>query len=229
MSAQCDAGDVVLRVRDNGPGIAPELLPRVFDLFAQSERDLDRPQGGLGIGLTVVRRLVELHGGRVEAHSGGADQGAELIVRLPAVVAAGSETDATAPLPIGAGSADVLVVEDNVDAGESLMMLLELFGHRVRVAHDGPSAIDAACARPPDVMLVDIGLPGMDGYEVARQIRARPALRGDRPRRAHRLRPRRGQAVRDGGRVRPPSRQTRRDRRTAATAGEARPAGIHAR
>jgi signal transduction histidine kinase/ActR/RegA family two-component response regulator len=176
VAARCEADEIVLRVRDDGVGISPDLRPRVFDLFAQSERDLNRPQGGLGIGLTVVRRLVELHGGRVEVHSDGIDRGAEFVVRLPVPAAAGAEPDAAAPLSVGGRTANVLVVEDNVDTAESLMMLLEVLGHRVRVAHDGVDALGAARQQPPDVMLVDIGLPGMDGYEVARCIRQQPEL-----------------------------------------------------
>jgi two-component system CheB/CheR fusion protein len=179
VSAQCAAGEIVLRVRDDGMGIAPDLLPRVFDVFAQSKRGLDRPQGGLGIGLTVVRRLVELHGGRVEAHSDGIDRGAEFIVRLPVPPAARDEADAiAAPLSVASHNANVLVVEDNVDAAESLLMLLELLGHRVRVAHDGLDALEAAREQRPDIMLVDIGLPGIDGYEVARRVRQQPELSG---------------------------------------------------
>jgi two-component system CheB/CheR fusion protein len=171
VTATVEAGEAVLRVRDDGIGIAPETLPHVFDLFAQGDRALDRAQGGLGIGLTIVKRLVELHGGRVEAHSRGLAQGAEFVVRLPAVLAPRGEAVAPPAATGGlqSGCARVLVVEDNVDAAESLRMLLELLGHRVRVVHDGPHALEVARATPPDVMLVDIGLPGMDGYEVARR------------------------------------------------------------
>lgn len=171
-------GDVVVRVRDDGIGIAPEMLPRIFDLFAQGERTLDRSQGGLGIGLTVVRRLVELHGGRVEAHSGGVGQGAEFVVTLP--IPAARAMDALTPageLPnTSPERARVLLVEDNADAAESLAMLLDLMGHEVRVAADGAAGVAAAIAHAPDVMIIDIGLPGMDGFEVARQVRAQPAL-----------------------------------------------------
>jgi two-component system CheB/CheR fusion protein len=173
-----DGDQAVLRVRDTGIGISAEMLPRVFDLFAQADQALDRSQGGLGIGLTLVKQLVELHGGEVEAHSDGLNRGAEFVVRLPAVV---HEKKAAAPAS-GPGAGDhgrarVLIVEDNADAAESMLLLLELLGHHVRVAGDGPSALEAARANPPDVMLVDIGLPGMDGYELARHVRQDEHLR----------------------------------------------------
>ena len=167
---------MVLRVRDNGIGIAPEMQPRVFDLFAQAEPSLDRAQGGLGIGLTVVRRLVELHGGRVEVES-EAGKGAEFRVWLPSLAARSEElVPASSAAEVIAARARVLIVEDNTDAAESLMILLELLGHRVRVIHDGVTALEAAMANVPDVMLIDIGLPGVDGYEVARRIRREPSL-----------------------------------------------------
>jgi signal transduction histidine kinase/ActR/RegA family two-component response regulator len=169
--------EAVIRVRDNGIGIAPEMLPRVFDLFAQADRALDRAQGGLGIGLTVVRQLVELHGGRVEAHSDGLGKGAQFTVRLPAGRSAGDAAAGGAPVVSARGDAvHILVVEDNADAAESLQMLLELLGHAVDVARTGPEALERARSRRPDLALVDIGLPGMDGYELARQLRRDPAL-----------------------------------------------------
>jgi len=171
----------VIRVRDNGTGISPDMLARVFDLFQQGQRTLERSQGGLGIGLTLVRRIAELHGGTAEAHSEGLGRGSEFVLKLPALV------DGTEPLVVQSPEtargrrdvrpARVLVVEDNPDAAESLVMILEMLGHHVRVAHDGQSAIAQAKANPPDVMLVDIGLPGMDGYEVARRIRHDASLR----------------------------------------------------
>jgi len=172
-----DGADAVVRVRDTGIGIAAEMLPHVFDLFAQSRRGLDRTQGGLGIGLTVVRRLVELHGGRIVVASPGLGHGAEFLVRLPALDAPPERTPA-APrrAPAEGVPARVLMVEDNPDAAESLQLLLETLGHRVRVAHHGLAALEAARTSQPDVMLVDIGLPGMDGYEVARRIRQDPAF-----------------------------------------------------
>jgi signal transduction histidine kinase/ActR/RegA family two-component response regulator len=178
LTAEHRGNEVVLHVRDQGMGIAPEMLPRVFDLFAQADRALDRTQGGLGVGLTVVKRLVELHGGRIEAYSEGVGKGAEFVVRLPATVVAAQESRAVSSSEdVRRSPARVLLVEDNADAAESLVMLLELLGHRVRVVNDGQTALDVARANVPDVMLVDIGLPGMDGYEVARQVRQDPKLR----------------------------------------------------
>jgi signal transduction histidine kinase/ActR/RegA family two-component response regulator len=175
ITADVDGGELVLRVRDNGVGIAPDVLPHVFDLFAQADRTLDRAQGGLGIGLTVARQLVELHGGRIEASSEGPSRGAEFAVWLPAIPAVLRPADATAATP-RAGKR-VLVVEDNFDAAESLKMVLELSGHDVRVVHDGIAALAAVDDQMPEIMLVDIGLPGMDGYEVARRLRQLPAVR----------------------------------------------------
>ena len=166
--------EVSIRVRDDGIGIEPEMLPRVFELFTQAEPSLERSQSGLGIGLTLVQRLVEMHGGTVTAHSEGRGKGTEMVVRLQ--VAGG---DAERP-PREAGEGDeaaapsrglVLVVDDNRDAAESLAVLLQMWGYDVRVAYDGPSAVEAAAAFHPDVVLLDIGLPKINGYEVARQIR----------------------------------------------------------
>ena len=177
VSLEHDDGQAVLRVQDTGIGISAEMLPRVFDLFAQADQSLDRSQGGLGIGLTLVKRLVELHGGRVEAHSDGLGAGAEFVVRLPVVQDTSDAAATSGPRAASRASARVLIVEDNADAAESMMLLLELLGHRVRAVGDGPSALEAARANPPDVMLVDIGLPGMDGYELARCVRQCDELR----------------------------------------------------
>ena len=169
----------VLRVRDTGIGITPELLPRIFDLFEQAERSIDRSQGGLGIGLCLVQRLVELHGGTVEARS-VFGQGSEFLVRLPVV----SDVDLALSLPRlesvqqACKGCRVLVVDDNVDAVQSLGKLLELSGYQVRLAYDGPSAVEAATDMCPDVVLLDIGLPGLTGYEVAERIRQQPLLDG---------------------------------------------------
>jgi signal transduction histidine kinase len=181
LSAAQDGGEVVIRVRDNGPGIAPDMLPRVFDLFAQADRTLDRSQGGLGIGLTLVKRLVELHGGLVEARSGGLGTGSEFVVRLPALaVAAVPPPPPPNGHPVPSGPRRVLVVEDNPDAARSLATLLRLEGHDVRLASDGPQALAAAAESRPDVVLCDLGLPGMDGYAVAAALRAGPATAGVR-------------------------------------------------
>jgi PAS domain S-box-containing protein len=183
LAAETEDGHVVLRVRDNGPGIAPDLLPHVFDLFVQEDRSLARSHGGLGIGLTLVRSLVERHGGTVEAHSEGPGRGAELVVRLPrlcapaAVEPAGPEAEpqeeTQEPVP-----ARILLVEDNVDAAEALAELLRLWGHEVEIAHDGATAVQAAQTARPDVVLLDIGLPGMDGYQVAGALRSLGELQG---------------------------------------------------
>ncbi len=177
ISTMREGADAVLRVRDNGAGIAPHVLPRVFDLFAQADRGLDRAGGGLGIGLTVVRRLVEMHGGQVRVHSAGLGHGAEFVVRVPALAEIPTEV-APAPSQHAPGTAYVLLLEDNPDVAESMTMLMELLGHRVRTASSGEEALALARASRPDVMLVDIGLPGMNGYEVARRVRRDPALNG---------------------------------------------------
>ncbi len=169
----------VLRVSDTGVGIGPELLPHVFELFTQADRTLDRSQGGLGIGLALVQRLTELHGGKVEARS-VLGEGSEFTVRLPVAppdvppsIQPAPEIEAPAARPLR-----VLVVDDNVDAALMLSMLLEMQGHEVQTAADGPRALTAALAFKPQVVLLDIGLPGMDGYEVARRIRLEPSLAG---------------------------------------------------
>jgi len=173
--------ELVLEVRDTGMGMAPDVLAHAFDLFSQGERTLDRAESGLGIGLTVVRSLVELHGGRVRAESEGPGRGSVFTVSLP-VAPAAEQPRGSAPLrgdvlPLAAlGSRRVLVVDDNQDTAESASLLLELDGYNVRVAHTGPEAIETACRFAPDVILLDIGLPGMDGYAVARVLRATPDL-----------------------------------------------------
>ncbi|MDX2165535.1 MAG: PAS domain S-box protein [Deltaproteobacteria bacterium] len=172
-----DDGAVVLRVRDTGMGMSRELLPRIFTLFVQGEQALDRARGGLGIGLTLVKKLVDLHGGTVEAHSEGPGQGAEFVVRLPRVSADSVPARCATPAARFGNGTRVLIVEDNSDAAESLTLLLEALGLRVRAVGDGPAALAAAHGDPPDVMLVDIGLPGMSGYEVAERVRQDPALR----------------------------------------------------
>jgi PAS domain S-box-containing protein len=167
-----EAGEAVLRVKDTGIGIGPELLPRIFDLFVQSARGIDRRDGGLGVGLSIVRRLIEAHGGRVEAHSAGASRGAELVVRLP-LAAAQAARGASHP---GAWSTArprrLLIIDDNVDAREGLAGLLRLAGHEVHEADDGPHGLASALDLRPEVVLVDIGLPGFDGFELARKLKA---------------------------------------------------------
>ena len=187
LSIRQDGDAAVLRVRDTGVGIAAELLPHIFDLFTQGERSLDRSQGGLGIGLCLVQRLVELHGGTVWAES-VPGQGSEFVVTLPALAAApapaSATSSATARSPALSVSASpppekgcrVLIVDDNVDAAEMLATLLELSGHDVRTAFDGPTGLQSALDHPPNVILLDIGLPGLTGIEVAERIRRQPAL-----------------------------------------------------
>jgi signal transduction histidine kinase len=173
----------VLRVRDTGIGLAPEMIDRVFDLFTQVEGSLDRAKGGMGIGLTLVRSLIGLHGGTVDAESAGLGQGSVFTVRLPRLL--GTALADTGPRPAvsevsrrdSSGSVpvqrfDVLIVEDNEDSRELLAAILKKRGHRVFTAEDGPSGVQAALAKRPRVLLVDIGLPGLDGYGVARQVRA---------------------------------------------------------
>jgi PAS domain S-box-containing protein len=169
--------EVELAVRDNGIGIPAELLPRIFDLFEQGERTLDRTEGGLGIGLTLVHRLVELHGGRVQAKSAGPGQGAEFTVWLPAAVARedqGGEKPRPAPRRPGRR---ILLVEDEVHVADAMGMLLSLEGHQVKVASTGQAALEIAAAFRPEAVLLDIGLKGMDGYEVARRLRELPEAR----------------------------------------------------
>jgi PAS domain S-box-containing protein len=171
---------VKIRVRDNGAGISPDLLPHVFELFTQAERDADRSQGGLGVGLTLVRRLVELHGGTVSATSAGLGKGSEFVVILPVAPApikiAPSVSAPVAP-PVPA-KRKILVVDDNVDSAESMAMVLELDGHVIQIAHDGEAALAAAKSFIPDIVLLDIGLPGLDGYEVAARLRRSPDTQG---------------------------------------------------
>lgn len=180
ISLRCDQGRAELRVRDNGIGLGPKTLARVFDLFGQAERGLARSEGGLGIGLTIVKRLVELHGGSIVAQSAGLGAGAEFIVSLPLAEAATAQNPAIAevtPIHTRESSKRVLIVEDSPDIAETLALLIEAAGHDVSVAQDGPSALLAAETFDPDIVLLDIGLPGMDGYEVARRLRRLPATR----------------------------------------------------
>jgi PAS domain S-box-containing protein len=180
MTVAREGEDAVVRVLDNGVGIPADMLPRIFDLFTQVDGSLSRSHGGLGVGLALVRTLAEMHGGRVTASSGGLGAGSEFAVKLPALAApAGRETTTTLEHRQAAGRPRrVLVVEDNVDAGDSLSMLLRLHGHEALVARTGPTALEVAAAFRPSLVLLDIGLPGMDGYEVARRLRAAPALAG---------------------------------------------------
>ncbi|MFC5478081.1 ATP-binding protein [Massilia suwonensis] len=178
LSARRDgAGWLRIAVKDNGIGLAPEVLPQVFGLFFQGKRSVDRVEGGLGIGLALVKNIVELHGGTVEARSAGLGQGSEFIVRLPVhALAPGSEPEAAAgPLPAASGRR-FMVVDDNADAAETLGMLLSVHGHEVSVFHDPVSALEAAPRLRPDIAVLDIGLPVLDGYELAARLRALPGF-----------------------------------------------------
>ncbi len=175
LTTRPEGDEAVIAVRDRGIGLSAEMLSEAFELFAQGERTPDRAQGGLGIGLSLVKKLVELHGGTVRAASAGPGCGAEFVIRLPRL----ADTATVAPAPSANGGAAVaarlhriLVVDDNVDAAESLGILLELDGHAVTIAHEGVQALATALAQRPSVILLDIGLPGMDGYEVCRRLRA---------------------------------------------------------
>jgi signal transduction histidine kinase/DNA-binding response OmpR family regulator len=183
LSARADRGEVVVTVRDNGIGIDQKLLPHVFELFTQGERSLDRSQGGLGVGLTVVERLVELHQGRVEVKSEGIGKGSLFRVILPCISEVPQAERAALHdtlAGVSTGGRRVLVVDDNIDAAESIAVFLRLEGHEVRTVSDGPQAIAIAQVFAPQVAVVDIGLPGMNGYEVARRLRQKgsegPAL-----------------------------------------------------
>ncbi|MEY4712837.1 MAG: hypothetical protein RIS88_2287 [Pseudomonadota bacterium] len=182
LSACTEQGHAVVRVADNGTGICADMLPRVFDLFAQVDRTLERSQGGLGIGLSLVKKLVELHGGDIRAESEGLSQGSRFTLRLPLAPPPGTKAIPTGPRTpaptLRAPPCRVLVCDDNVDGAESLALMLGLLGHEVRTVHDGPQALAAVAGWHPDVTLLDIGLPGMSGYEVAQRLRADPALAG---------------------------------------------------
>jgi two-component system, sensor histidine kinase len=172
--------DVVLRVSDSGVGIAPDLLPHVFDVFVQGAISIDRSQGGLGIGLSLVRRLVELHGGTVSASSPGNSSGSTFEIRLPRTEAALASDAPARARAQEAGKPKVLLIEDNDDGREMMATMLASFGYPVLQAGDGLEGVRVACAETPDVALVDIGLPGIDGYEVARRLRQDPAARAIR-------------------------------------------------
>lgn len=174
---QRKADFAVLRVRDNGVGIAPDLLPNIFDLFTQANRTLDRAQGGLGIGLTLVKKIVELHRGMVEAKSTGIGQGSEFVVRLPTLVS--QPLQKSKPFRIAepfTQTSRVLVVDDNVDAADTIVLLLRQFGYDVQAAYSGEAALSAVNEFQPNIVILDIGLPEMDGYEIARRLRHLPQL-----------------------------------------------------
>jgi CheY-like chemotaxis protein len=181
LTARIEGDEAVVTVRDNGVGIAADMLAAVFEMFTQVARSIERANGGLGIGLSLVRRLVELHGGAVSAQSAGVGMGSSFAVRLPLMTAA--LVASPAPAPAGAQHGEgvalqVLVADDNVDAAATLAALLEIAGHTVRVVHDGAAAVEEAARFQPDLVFLDIGMPLMDGYEAARRLRQLPALNG---------------------------------------------------
>jgi signal transduction histidine kinase len=173
ISARVVRNEVVVRVIDNGGGISADTLPSIFDLFRQEDRSLNRSQGGLGIGLTIVRSMVELHGGKVEARSGGLGQGSEFMVTLPRIERPTSTAVEPRQATIAVPPVRILLVDDNADAGLLLAMLLRMSDHEVEVALDGPGALDLFERQRPQVVLCDIGLPGLNGYQVASKIRDR--------------------------------------------------------
>jgi Signal transduction histidine kinase len=181
VSASFAQGEARISVKDDGAGIEPAFMPHIFDLFAQADQSLDRSQGGLGIGLTLVKHLVELHGGRVEAHSDGVGHGTEVNVYLPAQLASPASgqapTDSGKPVTRPDAPARILVVDDLAASAETLMTLLEMEGFVVKTASEGMTALKIAKDFRPDVVLLDIGLPGMNGFEVAHQLRALPQSR----------------------------------------------------
>jgi PAS domain S-box-containing protein len=177
ITARQEEGTAVVEVRDDGVGIAGDMLDRVFSLFTQVNRTLDQAQGGLGIGLYLVRSLIELHGGTVTAFSAGAGLGSTFTVRLPCILQLHGEAtpaESTAGTRSRSAGRKVLVVDDNVDAADTIATVLSMMGHDARSVYDGESVLQTACSFAPDVLLLDLGLPGMSGYEVAKQLRADP-------------------------------------------------------
>jgi CheY-like chemotaxis protein len=175
--ARRDARGIMVSVKDNGVGMEPDMLRAAFELFRQGRQGLDRPEGGLGIGLTLVRRLVALHGGTVEALSAGPGKGSEFVVRLPAAGAGAGAKKSIAPPARPRRALRVLVVDDNQDAANALRLLLEGDGHEVKLAGDGVSGLALAREYKPDYLLLDIGLPRLSGYDIAASLRADPAMK----------------------------------------------------
>ena len=173
LSARNFGDQVVIEVEDNGIGIPPEKLPEMFRLFAQGERSIDRSEGGLGIGLTLVKRLTEMHGGSVSATSEGLGHGSKFTLQFPiAKKAVAARTETNPSKGIERPGSRILVVDDNQDTAKGLARLLKMLGNEVELAHDGPAALEIARIHRPDFVLLDIGLPGMDGYEVAQFLRS---------------------------------------------------------
>ncbi|HEV3166492.1 MAG TPA: ATP-binding protein, partial [Isosphaeraceae bacterium] len=180
LTARREGDQVVIKVRDNGMGIPPDRLPTMFELFAQGERSLARSEGGLGVGLALVKKLVEMHGGTVSAASEGPGKGSEFTIQLPAVERALGATAQSTPghAPDRVKGSRVLVVDDNIDTATGLAKLLKVLGHDVRTAHDGQAAIEAAREHRPEFVLLDLGLPRMDGYQVAEKLRQEECCKG---------------------------------------------------
>jgi PAS domain S-box-containing protein len=181
---QQEGGEAVLRVQDSGVGISPEVLPRIFDLFAQADKSLARSEGGLGIGLTLVKRIAEIHGGRVEAFSEGLGHGSEFIVRVPLALPPSSRLESATPkaaeMAMDSRILRVLVVDDNHDSADTVAMLLRRSGHDVRVVYSGEEALEEGPEFRPNIVVLDLGLPEMDGYEIARRLRQNPQLKNSR-------------------------------------------------
>jgi signal transduction histidine kinase/CheY-like chemotaxis protein len=171
VTLESDAADVVLRVRDSGKGIAPEMLTRVFELFMQGETTIDRAEGGMGVGLTLVRKLVHLHRGTVRAYSLGRGQGSEFVIRIPIAAAVHAESHESAQRPGNSMARRILIIEDNQDIRDLLRLKLRQLGHTVEAAEDGYAGLDTLLASQPEIALVDIGLPGISGYDIARRTR----------------------------------------------------------
>jgi hypothetical protein len=221
-------GDAVIQVRDNGMGIAPDVLPHVFELFTQADKTLERSQGGLGIGLSVVRKLTEMHGGTVTAHSAGGGRGGRVhraaAPDRPAGRGRRRTSGRSAPT---SGRLRILVVEDNRDTAQVEALLLKSAGHEVQIAYDGHSALDAARQFRPHAMLVDIGLPGLNGYEVAQRIR-QEGYAGPQVNRCLRLWTGGRQATLSLRRIRSPPGEARRERVALGTAtGNSCGSGLH--
>ena len=177
LSVNCEKDEAVISVKDTGIGIPADMLPKVFEMFIQGDRSLEKSRGGLGVGLSIVKQLVEMHGGRVEAHSEGPGRGSEFIIRLPIVPA---PTQAQPPksereLPMAKPTRHrILVVDDNVDAAKTMSMMLKIMGNEIRTAHDGQQGIETAEEFRPDMILLDIGMPKLNGYDTCRRIREQP-------------------------------------------------------
>jgi CheY-like chemotaxis protein len=178
LSVEQEGTHAVIRVGDNGIGIAAEDRPRLFDMFVQVDTSLERSRDGLGIGLTLVKTLVEMHDGTVDVHSDGLGRGSEFVVRLPLALEGAKPSRPVVVAPVRATPRRILIVDDSADGAESLAMLLRLSGHETHKAHDGVEALEASERLRPDVVLLDIGLPQLSGYEVCRRLRREPWANG---------------------------------------------------